>query len=127
MALNLVDDAAAMDDAFERESEMPIHRALEEKRRDWVSLLVPSLLAVVFSLAIQAVGVAWYFGGLNNRVTSVEEHQKLIDATRVTQEDLKSRDATLTIEKQELDIRLNRMDDKLDRLMELEVQRGKHE
>ena len=98
----------------------------EKVRRDWVSILAPTILAVIISLAIQAGSAAWFFGAMNNRLSTLEQQQKIEDAQRVTQDDLKTRDAQRVIEKQELDIRLNRMDDKLDRLVELEMSR-RHE
>lgn len=90
-----------------------------KKKRDWLPVLLPVFVSLLFNV----IAAASFFGAMNSRVTNLEDRQKIIEASRVTMDDLKSREALRVIEKQELDIRLNRMDDKLDRLVEMELAR----
>lgn len=103
-----------------------IHEAMtEQKKRDWVSILGPTLLAVIVSVAIQAGAAAWYFGAMNQRLSSVEERQKAYDTDHVSRKELEQRDASGDIYRQELNIHLNRLDDKLDRILENQSGRSK--
>jgi len=69
---------------------------------------------------VQCVTVAWYFGTLNNRVAVIEDRQRLDE--KEWKEDLKDVAAYRNVESQTIDLRLNRMDDKLDRLLESKKQ-----
>ena len=97
---------------------MPITEqvAKEQQKRDWLSILGPTVLAIVISLAVQCVTVAWYFGTLNNRVSQVEDRLKADE--KENNDGLKDVNADRAIQNQLIDLRLNRMDDKLDRLLE---------
>lgn len=90
----------------------------EQKKRDWVSLLAPSLVAVAFSLAINIGTTAWYFGSLNQRMNSAESEIKLLKATEATRQDLQDAQSVNSVYRQELDTRLDRMEDKMDRVIE---------
>lgn len=94
----------------------------EQKRRDWITILGPTILAIAVSLAIQAGSALWWSSAITTRLANIEERQKEDEAS--TKSQLQSRDATLMLDKQELDIRLNRMDDKLDRIMEYQAHRA---
>lgn len=89
-----------------------------EVKRDWVSILGPTALGLVVSLATTAGGAAWYFGNVNSRLNSLEDRVKVQETTSVTQRDLSQRDQQTSLYQQELNIRLNRMDDKLDLVLE---------
>lgn len=97
---------------------MPITEqvAKEQQKRDWLSILGPTVLAIVISLAVQCVTVAWYFGTLNNRVSQVEDRLKADE--KENKDGIKDVNADRAIQNQLIDLRLNRMDDKLDRLLE---------
>ena len=97
---------------------MPITEqvAKEQQKRDWLSILGPTVLAIVISLAVQCVTVAWYFGTLNNRVSQVEDRLKADE--KENKDGIKDVNADRAIKNQLIDLRLNRMDDKLDRLLE---------
>lgn len=88
----------------------------EQRQRDWISVFGPTVLAVCVSLGIQLSATAWYFGSLNTRVTNIEarERQFELDSRQLSKDDNTVRDS----QQQELNLRLNRMDDKLDRLIE---------
>lgn len=90
----------------------------EQAKRDWVSILGPTVLGLAVSLATTAGGAAWYFGNINSRMGSAEDRIKLLETTAVTQRDLTQRDQQSQVFQQELNIRLNRMDDKLDLVLE---------
>lgn len=93
----------------------------EQKKRDWVSMLAPTILGLAVSLSASLGSAAWYFGEVNTRLTAVEESQRNFASDRVTQRDLQQRDAAFQTYRQELDMRLNRMDDKLDKLLEYQT------
>jgi hypothetical protein len=92
-------------------------------KRDWIALLLPTVIAIFVSLAIQIAGVAWYFGNINSRLGSAEDRIKVLESTGVTQRDITQRDTQVQVNQQELNIRLNRMDDKLDQVLE---NQGRH-
>lgn len=93
------------------------------KKRDWTEMLMHGLIAVVISLGINVGSALWYFGSMNTRQLNSEERIKVLESTYVTRNDQASRDALAVIQRQEQELRLNRMDDKLDRLIEMELKR----
>jgi hypothetical protein len=95
----------------------------EQKKKDWTSILAPTFLGIIISCGVNAGGAAWYFGSLNQRVAALEKlHDR--DTQMATRNDLSDRDVEYRIYKQEMDLRLNRMDDKLDRILENQVMKG---
>ena len=94
-----------------------------DAKRDWVAMLGPTALAVAGSLAIQIAGIAWYFGNINSRLNSAEDTIKELKSTAVTQHDITVRDTQMQVDQQELNLRLNRMDDKLDQVLEYQSHR----
>lgn len=91
---------------------------MTEPKRDWVTILGPTILGLAVSLATTAGGAAWYFGNINSRMGSAEDRLKILETNAVSQRDLAQRDQDRINQQQELDLRLNRMDDKLDRVLE---------
>lgn len=89
-----------------------------EPKRDWIGLLLPTFFAIVASLAIQTASVAWYFGNINSRLNSAEDSIKELKTNGVTQHDIAIRDTQQQVEQQEMNLHLNRMDDKLDQVLE---------
>lgn len=89
-----------------------------DHKRDWVGLLLPTVFAIVASLAIQTASIAWYFGNINSRLNSAEDTIRELKATAVTQRDITERDTQAQINQQEVNSHLNRMDDKLDQVLE---------
>lgn len=85
-------------------------------KRDWVTVL--AVIGLLISVATTAGGFVFYFGNLNSRVSSLEDRVKVQENTTVTQRDLAQRDENTRLFQQELNIRLNRMDDKLDLVLE---------
>jgi hypothetical protein len=69
-------------------------------------------------LGTTAGGAAWYFGNVNSRINSQEDRLKILESTAVTQRDIEQRDEASKLFQQELNLRLNRMDDKLDLVLE---------
>ena len=98
---------------------------MTEQKRDWVALLLPTVFAIVASLAIQTASIAWYFGNVNSRLNSAEDSIKELKATTVTQRDLTQRDQQMQINQQEVNTHLNRIDDKLDLVLENQGKRNK--
>jgi uncharacterized coiled-coil protein SlyX len=92
--------------------------ATTERKRDWISILGPTALGLIVSLATTAGGAAWYFGNVNSRLNALEDRVKVQENTTVTQRDLTQRDTQQQLFQQELNLRLNRMDDKLDQVLE---------
>lgn len=91
---------------------------MTEAKRDWVTILGPTALGLAVSLVTTAGGAAWYFGNVNSRLNTLEDRVKVQENTTVTQRDLSNRDEASRLFQQELNIRLNRMDDKLDLVLE---------
>lgn len=91
---------------------------MAEAKRDWVTILGPTALGLAVSLATTAGGAAWYFGNVNSRLNSLEDRVKVQESSAVTQRDMEQRDEATKLFQQELNIRLNRMDDKLDLVLE---------
>lgn len=89
-----------------------------EAKRDWIALLLPTVFAIVASLAIQTASIAWYFGNVNSRLNSAEDSIKELKTNAVTQHDITLRDTQTQIYQQEVNTHLNRMDDKLDLVLE---------
>ena len=90
----------------------------QTSRRDWFGILAPTALGLAVSLATTAGGAAWYFGNVNSRMNGLEDRVKILETSGVSQRDLAQRDQQSQLYEQELNIRLNRMDDKLDLVLE---------
>lgn len=78
----------------------------------------PAMLATCVTLFIQACFALIWLGAINSRIASLEKQQDALISDHVSRDDLKARDAQETLERQELTIHLNRLDDKLDRVLE---------
>ena len=90
----------------------------EEKRTtDWTSLLVPGLIALVVSFLGSGLQVAYMTGGYTSRVTQMEQKQADDEAKQVTQAQWGARNEAAKEANDLLYKRLDRMDDKLDKLL----------
>lgn len=84
---------------------------MEEKikpQRDWTGIML--------SLGVQLLGMAWYFGSLNARMSALE-HINAVSESRggyATHDDLKDSTAAQVIQDQQRDLRINAVDSKVD-------------
>lgn len=77
-------------------------------QRDWTGIML--------TLGIQILGMAWYFGSMNARMSALE-HVNAVAETRggyATHDDLKDNIAAQVVQDQQRDLRLNAVDAKVD-------------
>lgn len=99
--------------------------AHERQNRDWVSLLAPTLLAVVVTLAIQIGGYIWFMATLQTRVNNVELRVKVnedtlqkMPADYVPRAEHVRADQLTKEQREEEQRRLDRLETKIDLLLE---------
>lgn len=85
--------------------------ATMKPQRDWTGIML--------TLGIQILGMAWYFGSLNARMSALE-HINAVAESRggyATHDDVKDLTANQSIQDQQRDMRMNAIDAKVDGVM----------